>query len=535
MTLEPVHVSPPPKRFARLILASAALVQLFLFATTIKGDLLALGSSQGWSRPQFTGSSLCGLDTHGYYAWLRSLLLDGDWDFTNEYRFYQRYWSDGEALNKDRTATGRPANHWSVGPALVWSTAVIPVHLILTATGVAGEEPRGYSAPYHLAVGVVTFALSLATLLFLYKIARVFVSPIPAAAAAGMVILGTPLVAYGTVSLGMAHGPAAAALAGYVHVWLRTFGGTRPRALVQCWVLARDRLPHALAVGDIRDTARAGDGLAGTAGPGPRGRFLALAGLAAVAAALAFLPQMAAWRVVYGRPILNPHPTTPAWLTPNFWRVLVSPDQSLFYWTPVTLLGVIGLFGAAVKPGFAGDRSRSLVAASRPGGTGSVPSRILLVGVAIQIYAMAAVTDRGVCLGYSFGFRFLTEACVILVVGLAVLLQSAARRWPTLLAVACGTAIGWNLLLLGVYNRCITGAENGPAAMAAAVLRYIIRRPTEACLLIALATGLTLHFLRGFRSSATDPAAAQAGSAGWRGWSGVIAPLVRGFRRNSTR
>src|SRR5205085_10647622 len=110
------------------------------------------------------------------------------------------------------------------GPALAWAATVVPVHVAVAAGGTPGEEPRGYSPPYQLAVGTATLLLSLATLLFTYGIARRFAPPVCSAAGAACGVLGTPLLGYGAVEVAMAHGPAAAALSGYVYLWLRTCG-----------------------------------------------------------------------------------------------------------------------------------------------------------------------------------------------------------------------------------------------------------------------------------------------------------------------
>src|SRR5207244_603669 len=55
-------------------------------------------------------------DGVGYYAYVRSWLIDRDIDFTNEYRDFdpRRQW-----LEK-KTAIGRVENPFSIGPAVLW-------------------------------------------------------------------------------------------------------------------------------------------------------------------------------------------------------------------------------------------------------------------------------------------------------------------------------------------------------------------------------------------------------------------------------
>jgi hypothetical protein len=105
------------------------------------------------------------------------------------------------------------------------------VHLILIGLGDYSPWPAdGYSPPYQLAVAGTTFMLALLTLWLAYQIGRRFAGRSAAAAAAAVITLGTPIVAYGTVFVDMSHGAATAALAMFVFVWLRTLESLRPSA-----------------------------------------------------------------------------------------------------------------------------------------------------------------------------------------------------------------------------------------------------------------------------------------------------------------
>src|SRR5713226_7179674 len=54
-------------------------------------------------------------DGLGYYAWLRSLLIDGDWSFDNEFDDHNPL-GDFVTPGDNRTENGRRRNQWSVGP-----------------------------------------------------------------------------------------------------------------------------------------------------------------------------------------------------------------------------------------------------------------------------------------------------------------------------------------------------------------------------------------------------------------------------------
>src|SRR5438876_1129122 len=56
----------------------------------------------------------------GYYAWLRSPLIDGDWDFDNEFDEHNPL-HNYVPPRTYRTPIDRRANQWSVGPACAWA------------------------------------------------------------------------------------------------------------------------------------------------------------------------------------------------------------------------------------------------------------------------------------------------------------------------------------------------------------------------------------------------------------------------------
>ncbi|MBY0515152.1 MAG: hypothetical protein K2P78_14760, partial [Gemmataceae bacterium] len=131
-----------------------------LFAIEARGSFAAL-VSPGAVPADTTGPFGKGSDCMGYYAWLRSPLVDEDFHFDNEFAStFARVPGSEAAL--PRTATGHRANPWPVGPAVAWAPAVVAVHGVLRLLGEASPWPAdGYSAPYQLAVAGTTFALAL--------------------------------------------------------------------------------------------------------------------------------------------------------------------------------------------------------------------------------------------------------------------------------------------------------------------------------------------------------------------------------------
>lgn len=463
-------VSHAQNRRARLILVVAALAYVALFWVNTSGRVRCRAAVKTEELCQNGAGVVVWNDGHGYYAWLRSALIDGDLHFENEFTdlnpWGRQYFPRGMG-----TPTGHYPNFWSVGPACAWALPVLACHGAV-ASGAAGAWPAdGYSLPYQLTVAGTTLALGLGTLVLLFGICRHFAEPVTAACAAACVGLGTTLVYYATVEPSMGHGPAAACFALFCWYWLRGFGETSARrwfvlglllgvSALMRWQLASYAL---LPAGEWLWLLRRDRADRPTAP-----RAAALVALALAGGLLGLAPQLAAWKVVYGGWFAQPIGLERNWLAPDLWNVLCSTDRSFFYWTPITLLSALGLVLALRRSG------------QRP------QLALLLVGFAVQVYALAAIrggANVGVCLGAAFGHRTLTESCVVLAPGLALLL--GARRWVLPLALAL---VGWNLLLIGAYRFWVLPAEGGgtPVELWAAVTGYAHRRATDALLLAIL-------------------------------------------------
>src|SRR5581483_794509 len=144
-------------------LTKTALLRWMLLVTALVELLLCIDyHEQRWDTavavqglpPEHAGEGLViqwnGL---GYYAWLRSLLIDGDWDFDNEFDEHNLYHQYVPPPTY-RTPLDRRANQWSVGPACLWALTVVPGHWVLKALngGFGPWAADGYSLPYQLLV-----------------------------------------------------------------------------------------------------------------------------------------------------------------------------------------------------------------------------------------------------------------------------------------------------------------------------------------------------------------------------------------------
>jgi hypothetical protein len=276
-------------------------------------------------RPEFRA------DSGAYFAYLRSLAFDGDLDFSNEWEEW------GQALPPP-TATGLPGNQQSVGPALVWSPFFLLAHLWVRLSGHA--VANGFSTPYIRAAAAGTLAVALAGSWLLAKTLAARFGRGTAALAVFTAVVASPVVYYLFVVPAMAHGLAygVGALAVWAFARLESRGSRGGWALLgflvglitlirwQAVVYALLAVPLALSAWRRRQLH-----------PG----WLALSGLCAV---LVMVPQLVAWKVLYGSFLTIPQGSGFLSLWPQrSWDVLVHADHGLFSWTPVLLLAALGL------------------------------------------------------------------------------------------------------------------------------------------------------------------------------------------------
>ncbi len=166
----------------------------------------------------------------------------------------------------------------------------------------------------------------------------------------------------------------------------------------------------------------------------------ARAGVGIATFAVCFLPQLMAYRILNGR--FGPSATVEqkmTWTSPNAWRVLVSPENGLFFWTPLALPALAGLVLLAID----NRRARHVSANVEPRDRAWI-GVVCVVMVLTQIYLSGSL-DTWAGAG-SFGQRRLVGLTVFLVVGLATLLHMFAGRWQRrLLYGGVALSVWWNL------------------------------------------------------------------------------------------
>jgi len=244
-----------------------------------------------------------------YYSWLRSVIVDRNIDFTNEYA--------REHVSQPPAPSGLPGNKYSIGPAIAWAPLYVTAHTALRGTG--------WELPYQVAVGVVSVLSAIAGLVLLTRLLRTSdrIATVTLLAVAG----ATNLLFYGAVDPVNSH-----ALSFFAAVTFLLFVTEKRRiafaAGAALAILAMIRLQDIVYLIVLIPYRR------------KIAPVLFLAGFVT-----AFLPQLAAWYALYGS-LTNPYIAGGEsfdLLRPHILGTLFSPGNGLFLWTPVVAAGAVGL------------------------------------------------------------------------------------------------------------------------------------------------------------------------------------------------
>lgn len=366
-------------------------------------------------------------DGVGYYAWLRSPMIDADLQFENEFRrgdpgfVAMAFKEDGELRPILRTETGHVRNQWSVGEALLWA----PFFLLGHATVHLGQElgaewaADGYSFPYLWLTALGTAVYGFLALLLSYRVA-VRCCRSPPAMVGTVVVWGAssfavyqyllPLKAFVVGSF------VAAVLLTVWHRqgwslgrWLGLGALSGLLLIVHPFAVAWLALPFASLVG--LDPGRVGERL--------RAGAVLIAGTL-----LGLAPQLVGKAIVHGSPMESGYDAEWHLLQPDLLRVLFGARHGLVSWTPVAGLALIGLLVV----------SRRL---DRRLGIG------LLMVFGVMLYLVAAYASPELS---SYGNRFFVLFTPGFVVGAAGLAEAVWNRRRAVVLVAVSLLIVWNML-----------------------------------------------------------------------------------------
>lgn len=236
-----------------------------------------------------------------YYSWVRSVVVDRDINFSNEYAHF---------------GVSYPGNKHPVGSTLFWLPWYAQAHTVLGGTG--------YELSYQLVVGFVSVLAALAGLVLLYRLLMLTFGRAASLLATLSIAGATNLLFYGAVDPVSSHA-------------VSFFAAT----LFLSFLFSKRVTPFltGCALGFLA-LVRPQDVVTGVLALKKK-PFVLFGG-----AVLVFSLQAYAWYMLYGTPWISPYLTGGETfrLWPNHaLDVLFSPQNGLFLWTPATFLGAVGL------------------------------------------------------------------------------------------------------------------------------------------------------------------------------------------------
>jgi hypothetical protein len=123
-------------------------------------------------------------DGVGYYAFGRSLLIEHRLDFQKDWLAANtsfrmgRTDPSGNVLAEQYTSTGHLDNHFSIGPAILWSPFLLVAHITVRAYDALGGHVAadGYSEPYLLGMALGTAVYGFLSLWISFRLARKYLA-----------------------------------------------------------------------------------------------------------------------------------------------------------------------------------------------------------------------------------------------------------------------------------------------------------------------------------------------------------------------
>jgi hypothetical protein len=387
-------------------------------------------------------------DGVGYYAYLRAPLIEHSLNFENDYRSGNasfrrpRLDENGNFKSELRTPTGHLENHFTVGPAILWSPFFLLAHAgVLLARALGSHVAAdGFSSPYRLAMAFASALYGFLALLLSFRLARQYTGQLWALLATLAVWWASSLPVYMYFNPSWSHACSAFAVAVFLYYWHETrlgrtsmqwlFLGIFAGLMLDVYyanamvlvILILEALPQYLAL--LR-----GPGIANRAHvPG----FTTLAAqhlLFVGTVLLCFLPTFIAHHIIYGNALESGYIPLRDWLwrSPVLLAVLFSSEHGLLSWTPVLVFSLIGLF-------FFARRNHA------------VGGAFLSAAIAFYLFISCYPDWAGIS---SYGNRFFVSLTILFVLGLAIFFDALALRFPArrisaLAATLVAAFVLWN-------------------------------------------------------------------------------------------
>jgi hypothetical protein len=414
-------------------------------------------------------------DGVGYYAYARSPLIEHRFDFAPDWLHANASFTEGRVddqghiLASEYTVTGHIDDHFSVGPAILWSPFLLLAHGLVKAADEFGFDipADGFSRPYRIAMAVSTAFYGFLGLLLSYDLSRRYFAEKWAFLATLAIWCASSLPVYMYFNPSWSHAHSAFAVSLFLWYWSRT----RPRRSWLQWavlgalsglminVYYLNAIFLVLIVWEAVSRYRQP---VDSVNKAPVLKQLEEYALFVFVTMLALTPTLLTKWVIYGKVLESGYPrfNSWSWTSPKIFAVLFSADHGLLSWTPLLLPAVIGLMLLArTQPVFGGG---------------------LLSAFVVYLYCVASFTNwDGLS---SFGNRFFISFTPAFVIGLAALLENLARRLSNpskamrVAGLSVAALIVWNLGLMVQWGTQMIPAR-GPISWSMMIRNQIVGVP----------------------------------------------------------
>lgn len=361
-----------------------------------------------------------------YYAYARSIVMDGDLQLANDIELSYSVTSERfakKAFHTIKTTTGYLDNPFPVGPAIVWMPWLLLTRIFTNAVGYERYILAVQSAMPAFA-GFAAYLLS-------YRITRSLTSRKAATVAVATMMFATPLIYYQFVEPFFSHALSALVTTLCVSYWWRnrddsaTFAVTLGMLVGGAALVRWQNGMYLLLIGipAAIDTLKS------------RRRFPLMTRnvlLAVFGFLVVMTIQFTMWQIFFDSWLTIPQGDSfMDWSAPRLWPTLFSTYRGLLFWMPIFFPALLGL-----------------VLLSR---------RNLTVGLTLisillfEVYVNASTYDWFA--GGGYGPRRFTSELAILIIGYAVLLDSLFARWQMSTLVGAIFALHqWVLLRFGLVE-----------------------------------------------------------------------------------
>jgi hypothetical protein len=379
-----------------------------------------------------------------YFVYLRSLWMDKDLHFENEYKHFaarnpEAYQDFEKAFLIRRTATGRPPNFAPIGCSILWSPFFGCAHLYVMASNALGSQiaADGFSKPYIVAVTFGSTFLGFIGIILLYFLCRRYFNRFDSLWALTTIWLSSSLFFYLYIEPPMSHSCSFFIVSLFIFLWFSAYGERSMKGWFFLGIvgglmyLVREQNGLFLILPFIEGMESYIGRLRRKTWQGTvnlLGRHL----LFVVVFLLTVLPQFMTYKVLNG--IYRPAEFVTSHInlkTPAILGLLFSSYHGFISWTPIALLGIIGLILLFKK-----DKKLAL---------------IFSLAFILQLYISASYSTWWA--GASYGARRMINILPLLAVGLGALSERLRPKVTSkgLVAIAL-LFIVWNFFFIIQYS-----------------------------------------------------------------------------------